>query len=260
MKTVVSLVIIMLVYVPVFVKAQEPATQTTSKPDLESCEQGILNDKRFNVLNGKIDLLHTANPSLEVLSNNKLPTKNEKAALMQWVEAQKKCSAPGIAYFKSLSPDVGAIYEDAYADMYLSASDLYQGKITYGEFAKAGVRRHQGVRDKISQFISKAKAVQAEQDRQAALIKDQEQRRKQEEITRQREIEAQKAAYAEQRRQAALMLLIQQQQNISQQQQYQQNRDDFMYQACLNRAKNQFDVAGCNMENAGRSLGKVLAQ
>jgi hypothetical protein len=46
----------------------------------------------------------------------------------------------------------------------------------------------------------------------------------------------------------------------AQQQQYQQQREDYQYQACMNRARDQFAQSACNMERAGRQIGGALSQ
>lgn len=59
--------------------------------------------------------------------------------------------------------------------------------------------------------------------------------------------------------QAMLQQVINQyQQQQFQQRQYQQQREDYLDQACLNRARNQIEMASCGMGRAGRQLGEAL--
>lgn len=217
------------------------------------CEAQIVANKNFQILKGKVDLLYSANPPIEVLANSKVPSKKERAAISLWVEEQKRCSAPGIAYHKSQSPEIGAIYDQAYAEMYISASDLYQGKITYGDFAKAGVRRHQEIRDRISSVVARFLEQKAERERQEARAREFEEERQREVLARDKENQRQ-------RQLQVLMLMQQQQQGQYQQQQYQQQRSDSQYQACLNRARDQFQRASCNLEQAGGQIGGALSR
>lgn len=217
------------------------------------CEAQIVANKNLQILKGKLDLLHSANQPIEILANAKVPSRKEKAAISLWVEEQKRCSAPGIAYHKSQSPEIGAIYEQAYTEMYISASDLYQGKITYGDFAKAGVRRHQEIRDRISVVVSKYFEQKAERERQEARAREYEEEQKRSELARAQENERQ-------RRIQVLMMMQQQQQGQYQQQQYQQQRGDYQYQACLNRARDQFQRASCSLEQAGGQIGGGLSR
>lgn len=53
-------------------------------------------------------------------------------------------------------------------------------------------------------------------------------------------------------------IIGQSQQQQMQQQQERQQQTQWQRQACLNRARNQFDVANCNMEAAGAGLGEAI--
>jgi flagellar biosynthesis GTPase FlhF len=217
------------------------------------CEAQIVANKNFQVLKGKLDLLHSANPPIEIMANRQVPTKKEKVAISLWVEEQRRCSAPGIAYHNSQSREVGAIYEQAYAEMYLSAADLHQGKITYGDFAKSGVRRHQEIKARISAIVERFFAQKAERERQEAMAREMEEERQREVLARENENRRQKQLQI-------LMMMQQQQQGQYQQQQYQQQREDYLDQACLNRARNPSERASCSMQAAGRQLGNALAR
>ncbi len=227
----------------------------TGSFSVSECEAQIVANKSFQILKGKLDLLYTANPSIEILANSKVPSKTEKAAISLWVEEQKRCSAPGIAYYRSQSPEVGAIYERAYTEMYISAADLYQGKISYGEFAKAGVRRHQEIRERIGVLVSKAEEARAEKDRIEARAIELEQERQRELLAQRYEAQSRQEEIERQRRLQILMMLQQQQQG---QQLYQQQREDYLDQACLNRARNQIERAQCSIEKGGRQIGGAL--
>ena len=146
---------------------------------IADCEKQIVENKGLQMLKGKLDLLNAANQPIEILANNKKPTAKEKAAIALWVEEQKRCSTPGIEYQKSQSPEVGAIFDKAYADLFISAADLYQGQITYGDFAKASVRRHQEVRERIALVVARFRE-------QQALKVQQEEFARQQEVDRQR--------------------------------------------------------------------------
>lgn len=59
-------------------------------------------------------------------------------------------------------------------------------------------------------------------------------------------------------KQQYLQQAMQMQQYQQQQQQERQQQTQWQRQACLNRARNQFDVANCNMEAAGAGLGEAI--
>jgi hypothetical protein len=138
------------------------------------CEAQIVANKDFQILKGKINLLITSNQPIEILANRKVPSNKDKVAIALWVEEQKRCSAPMIEYHNSQSPEVGAILDQAYAELFISAADLYQKKITYGDFARATVRLDQEVRERIAAVIARFREQQAEKMRQDAIAKQQE--------------------------------------------------------------------------------------
>lgn len=147
---------------------------TAAEISVADCEAKIVANKNLQILKGKIDLLNTANQPIEILANNKVPSKKEKVALALWVEEQKRCSAPGIEYHKSQSPEIGAIFDRAYSELFLSAADLYQGKITYGDFARATVKRHQDVKEQIAGVVARYREQQAAKVQQEAIATQQE--------------------------------------------------------------------------------------
>jgi hypothetical protein len=149
-----------------------PAMATT-EVSISDCEKEIIANKSFLIFKGKLDLLNTANQPTEILANNKVPSKQEKAAISLWVEEQKRCSAPGIEYHKSQSPEVGAIFDKAYAELFIAAADLYQGKITYGDFGRSTVRRHQEVRERIAAVVARFREQQANKAQQENIAKQQ---------------------------------------------------------------------------------------
>lgn len=224
------------------------ANKATAEISVADCEAQIVANKDLQILKGKIDLLNTANQPIEILANSKVPSNKEKAAIALWVEEQKRCSAPGIEYHKSQSPEVGAIYEQAYSELFISAADLYQRKITYGDFARATVRRHQEVRERIAAVIARFRE---QQQRQQAEKEQREAWERQQADNQQRE------ALAQQRQ-----LQIQQQQDY-QRQEYQRQREnqqfcETRYQQCLNRARDIYARNSCQMENAGCGIGNLL--
>lgn len=71
--------------------------------------------------------------------------------------------------------------------------------------------------------------------------------------------------FARQRQEIAKMvdaktqqIIGQYQQQQAQQQQYQQQQEDYLHQACLNRARSQSAEAACNMERSGRQMGRAI--
>jgi len=224
-----------------------------AQESIPECEAKIVANKDFAVLNGKLDLLNTADQPTEILGNGKTPSKTEKVAIAKWVEEYKKCSKPGIEYHKSRSLEVGTMFENAYAELYFSAADLYQGKITYGDFARATVKRHQDVRERVTIIYAK---FQEQQQRIAA------EKQQAEAAERQKDEDRQQAEYMlrqDQQRQA--QALQAEQIRNQQQRQYQRAQHcEWLQQQCLNRAKNIYEKNSCGMERSGCDLARVLTQ
>jgi hypothetical protein len=55
-------------------------------------------------------------------------------------------------------------------------------------------------------------------------------------------------------------LSITERQMQNQRRQYEQQREDYLYESCMNRAKNAFDKASCMNERGGRGIGRMLSQ
>lgn len=172
---------------------------------LANCESQILANKQFSILKGKLDLLNTANQPIEILANNKKPSKQERSAIALWVEEQKRCSGPSIEFHKSQAPQIGAIFDSAYTELFISAADLYQGKITYGDFAKASMRRHQETKGNIAAVIQQFRAQQqAEKEQREAWERQQQAEQAQRQLFDQQQAE-QARREAREREQAALV-------------------------------------------------------
>jgi len=107
---------------------------------VKECEAQIESQKELQILKGKVELFLSADPSLEMLANNRVPNKKEKEAIAIWVKEQKKCKQLGAELTKNANPEWIALIDRAYSDMFFLAADLYEAKINYGAFAKGQVR------------------------------------------------------------------------------------------------------------------------
>lgn len=132
------------------------------------CEAQITANKGLQILKGKMDLLNSDNQPIEILTNDNVPSRKEKEAIALWIKEQRRCSKPGIDYYKGQSLAIGAILEKAYSETFLSAADLYQGKITYGDFARASVKRHQDVKEQVAGIAARYREQQVAETQQEA--------------------------------------------------------------------------------------------
>lgn len=151
--------------------------EATAGISVADCEAQITANKRLQVLKGKMDLLNSDDQPTEILTNDNVPSRKEKKAIALWIKEQKRCSKPGIDYYKGQSPAIGAIFEKAYSETFFSADDLYQGKITYGDFARASVKRHQDVKEQVAGIAARHREqqvaeTQQEEEHQRSLWQD----------------------------------------------------------------------------------------
>lgn len=174
--------------------------------DVESCEADFRSKKELQILRGKFDLSISADPPFEILANKKFPTAKEKKLISLWVSEHQRCMQLAKESDKvKFSPESSALRDKADTDMLFAAADLYAGKISYGEFAKAQIKIHQELEaneaDLRQQLISKLKKRMQDTE--------EEQRRQQEQAYQtERQNQLLRAQEEQARRNAALQILL----------------------------------------------------
>ena len=112
-------------------------------PSVECLEQLKSNDE-LQILKGKIALGSVDDQTLEILSNDDVPTKNEKEAISNWVRKRQGCKQLGAEWrSKNYSPTLIPIVNGYYSDFTSLTADLYAKKISYGDFAKGRAKIEQ---------------------------------------------------------------------------------------------------------------------
>lgn len=163
-----------------------------------TCIDDIQNNQNLQILQGKILLSgHTGELTLAMLLNSNIPTKEEQEALSLWVSERDKCMRLGEVWReKNLYPAQITIFNGFETDLLTLTADLYAGKITYGDFAKARASKY------------------TEAERNWASVKQQISQQQQQLNQQQQEEINQRQAMAQQeelaRRQAALGILLNQ--------------------------------------------------
>ena len=168
--------------------------------DLGDCFNALKIDSDLQVIGDKVELARVGDVTFGMLANNNLPTLVERQAIFRWGVKRDQC-------FNRYPPPNNLATQavrDGYSAVQLLILDLYEGAITYGQFAKQSRETMEMVAARIQGNVSRYQQLQA------------------------------------------------------QQQQYRQQREDYLDQACLDRAQNPSERAACSMERAGRQIGGAL--
>jgi len=166
---------------------------------VKECEAQIESQKELQILKGKVELLFSADPPLEMLANNRVPNKKEKEAIAIWVKEQKKCKQLGAELFKNANPEWVALINKAYSEMFFLAADLYGEKINYGAFAKGQVK----INDDLKISMASLKQQLRQQDEAKQEAHSQQQAMEERRLQQERVYQAQQQAINRQQTEAA---------------------------------------------------------
>lgn len=143
------------------------------------CIAALHSKPELKALLGKVELTgNVKSQSLEMLASNKKPTKAERIALPIWVASMEQCIQLGKDWRQQRLPvQVNSLVEQYYSDTKLLSADLYGGKTSYGEFAKARASIYTKAAGEIANEAQKEAERKSQQDRQDQQAKADEQRR-----------------------------------------------------------------------------------
>ena len=118
-------------FAPLFAFAQ------STDPSME-CFSALESNPELQILKGKVALGNVSGQNLEILANDKKPSPAEKSALAKWDSSRQPCIQQSLEWSHShYAPNVAVILERLISQFKSNLADLYAGKITYGQFAKA---------------------------------------------------------------------------------------------------------------------------
>jgi hypothetical protein len=102
----------------------------------KACFESLANSTALNPLASKLKL-SGGQPAFEMLADNSYPTEVEKPLIGQWVNERIKCAQQG-EMFKSanMPPVLHNLLNKTTNQVNALATDLYSGKLTYGQFAR----------------------------------------------------------------------------------------------------------------------------
>ncbi|MFZ6653978.1 tetratricopeptide repeat protein [Undibacterium sp. TJN19] len=198
------------------------AQDEQSKKESLACLDKLYDDPRAKSLSGKI-MLDTRKPApMELLANTAKPTAKEKTALSYIVAEWERCvDMQAETHKRKLSAETMQAMNAYRLDLRSAFADLYSGKFSYGDLAKARARLDLEFSQKISAIIA---AGQAREMAEAKQRQEAEAQRRYAEAQNQQQREAELQRQQEARRQQD-MLEAQMRQQQAQARQLQKEAD-----------------------------------
>lgn len=90
------------------------------------------------VIRTKVALGGLDTQTVEMLANSQKPNASEKVALLKWDSLRQPCIKMSQEWLSQYGqPNISVINDRVSSEFKVLLSDLYAGKITYGEFAKS---------------------------------------------------------------------------------------------------------------------------
>jgi hypothetical protein len=166
-----------------------------------ACIQKLGGDDRLQSLFKKAPLDISKGQPLEVLANQSKATAKEKTALSILVSELDRCTELGADWRKQNYPASINGYGNTYQSFLRSAmAELYAGKLTFGDFAKARDRELTELLNKVSQEVQKIQAQRAGDKRQEEQAANDAEEQRKAAVRRSYEQAEAQGRYEEQRR------------------------------------------------------------
>ena len=112
---------------------------------------------KFRPLNEKVALISVEDQTFAMLTNTEKPNDREKFLISQWMEYRNTCFKYGADYRGKLPTALRLFAESMQNSTQLLATDLYAGKITYGDFAKERARKYEELQKDLNAQMSAPK-------------------------------------------------------------------------------------------------------
>jgi hypothetical protein len=151
--------------------AQSTTPRTTdSGEDWEVCLRQLIGDPKIKPLIGKLAFDLNNPPPLEMLANPSKANPKEKAALNFYSTEWQRCQELGADWRKrELEPDVDALFSVLRVDLSAGLADLYAGQISYGSAAKLRARQWIEFKNGVKAINRLLSAQAAENDKQRQI-------------------------------------------------------------------------------------------
>jgi hypothetical protein len=177
------------------------------------CLGNLGSDPRFSSIADKLSV-GTADTTFAMLADTSLANDTERQAIATWATARSECVKGGDEYWRKNYPiQIYAVAFESENTMIASAVDLYNRKISFGEFNKRRDVIKNDVRNKVAAIVQQilnereAKQQALQQARDAQVSAQQRDQAARQEAQRQYE-QAQQAQDDAMRRQAAMSIFL----------------------------------------------------
>lgn len=149
-------------------------SQSAEPPPAVTCFTDLADRPEFQLLAGKLALVITGQQTFVMLSDTSKPNVKEKTVIAKWVKAQQDCFVMFVDWRKqyNLTPALVALSDAEHSSFLNLTADLYNGKLTYGEYAKARAdirAQTQQQWAKVVQHLREQEAAADEQRRNLAM-------------------------------------------------------------------------------------------
>ena len=125
------------------------STMCWAQNDLRSCLAGLAGDPRFASLSGKVSLGDATSMSSAMLEDRSIANRNEREAIGNWAAARSECvkvaSREGNEIYR---PPLLAYNIEAENKVMAALTELYDGKISFGQFSQRRQAIAEELRDK----------------------------------------------------------------------------------------------------------------
>ncbi len=135
MKTISFVLLIVLVGC----QTSQPAQPSIPPNPGLACNKNSEKRPEFTIIAGKVALPTRApQQAFEMLSNTTKPNTDEKIAIAEWIKGKQACADMTLEWQKQyhFPPLIAAIGATAFSTFLNLTADLYNGKLTYGEYAR----------------------------------------------------------------------------------------------------------------------------
>ena len=201
-----------------------PAELERQKADKANCLSNLESNSRIKLLEPKLPFNGFESPPIEVLGNPTKPTQKEKSAISYLASERDRCNQMDTEWRRQNIPnEYSEVFDTYWRETKFILADLYGGKITYGDVAKARSKLSHDWATKINaiNLASKEKDELAIRQReQAEALRQEETARLLAQYQRQLEADSQKSRLAIQQleQQQAQLQLMQKQADAAQRQ------------------------------------------
>jgi len=130
------------------------------------CIDALATNSELAPLKDKVALGRVETQTFSMKTNTSRATVFDKPLIIKWVEAKKECTKQNPSLDK-LPPSLRTLLDQLWVQIEATALNLYEGKITFGEFAQQREAMNFEYKKKVSDEMARLK--DAQQQSQAAM-------------------------------------------------------------------------------------------